>query len=609
MIDVPAPSLPPGVDPASWLRTGPPAEVAAYLQEENRYTAAVLEHLAPLRRRLREELDQRVTQLIPPPTEREFASPDGAHVAALTLAGGDERSALRVGPNGSEPELSVPGATSFAWGGDRWLVYAVEGSARRPARVFRARREAGGWREELLLDEPDLRQSVRVRESRCGRLVFVVSEGRESTGAHVVRRGGDGTAPLQCLRARVPGVRFDVESDGAGFIYRTNDGASLRRVERCEPGTPAVTLVPEHAAAFLAKVLVFRSSLALLYREAGSDVLRLQPGPALSAESFGLSGPIELELDESSDFAGPEVSLEVRSPTTPTSRWAVDLQTGAARRVDALELRGFAPGSLRAQRLEALGADGVRIPVTVVRGSDARGPQPTVLFVYGAYGASLPASFSEARLSLLARGVTVAFAHVRGGGEGGPAWHAAGRRLRKWATFIDLISVAEHLVSAGLAEPGKLALWGVSAGGLAAAVASRLRPELLCGVVLEHPFVDVLGTMSDPTLPLTGLEYPEWGDPADPAVRKYMESYDPCLHTEGQLHPHVLVFTGMQDYRVPYWAPARWALDLRRRGRGPGRVLLRTELSGGHVPDAETSLERLALVHAFLLELFGKAHF
>ncbi len=594
--------MPPKVDAFRWLREGPREEVLAYLEEENRYLADVLADGAPLQRQLLAEFAARLPapEPEPEPAPAPRLSPSGALAATLELIGADERGVLRVAARAA---LEVEAATSFAWCSDTSLLFVIEGAARRPAQVFRASLRDGAWERELLFEERDGRFAVRVFESRCGGYALVVSESRESCEAWALPRAApDG--PLRCVKARVHGVRFEVDCDGDGLLFLTNDGAPLRRLEREREGQAPGLLVPEHPSAVLAKCLAFRRARVLLYREQGSAFLRVQrsDGSTFDVRDFGVSPPVQLALDEASDFDGDEAFVVVDSPTAPWVRCAVSLSTGGVRQEETLpvDLGGL---TLQCEQRHAPGADGVEIPVTLVRAAGQAGPAPTVLSVYGAYGARLPMTFSVGQLSLLQRGVTLAFAHVRGGGELGPAWHAAGRRLRKWTTFIDLVSAAEWLVSSGVTAPAALALWGTSAGGLAAAVACRLRPALFCGVALEVPFVDVLGTMLDPSLPLTELEYGEWGDPRDPEVRRYIASYDPTLNLGGP-HPHVLLLTGVKDHRVPFWGPAAWAVGLRQRGSGPGQVLLRCELEGGHgTTDASAENERLALIYAFFLQV------
>jgi oligopeptidase B len=226
---------------------------------------------------------------------------------------------------------------------------------------------------------------------------------------------------------------------------------------------------------------------------------------------------------------------------------------------------------------------------------------------YGAYGYPLGTNFSYSRLSLLERGVSYAIAHVRGGGELGKQWHEGGRMLHKRNTFSDFIAAAERLVAAGYTSPRRLAIQGRSAGGLLIGAVLNMRPDLFAAAHAAVPFVDALGTMLDPTIPLTTFEYEEWGDPRDPEVYSYIKSYSPYDNVAAREYPDILITSGLNDPRVHYWEPAKWAARL--RAGGARRVLLKTNMEAGH-GGASRRYQRykeLAFEHAFVIDRVGKA--
>jgi len=250
------------------------------------------------------------------------------------------------------------------------------------------------------------------------------------------------------------------------------------------------------------------------------------------------------------------------------------------------------------------------VPISLIAPRDAPrdGSSPLLLAGYGAYGIPYPVTFSSSRLSLLERGVTVAIAHVRGGGDLGKRWHDAGRMLAKRNTFTDFVACAEHLVAAGYSSPARLASQGGSAGGLLVGAAGNLRPDLFGAVVAEVPFVDCLTTIMDETLPLTVLEWEEWGNPVtDPAVYGYMRSYAPYDNVAPVPYPAMLVTAGLNDPRVSYWEPAKWAQKLRAVTTGDRPILLKVELGAGHMgPSGRYDVWRdEAFIHAFLLDVLA----
>jgi oligopeptidase B len=310
-----------------------------------------------------------------------------------------------------------------------------------------------------------------------------------------------------------------------------------------------------------------------------------------------------LELDS------PFVRFGYSSMTTPSSVYDYERDTRKRilRKRDSV-IGEFEPSDYVTERLYATARDGERVPISLVYRRDTGGDlaaRPLLLYGYGSYGASMDPFFSTARLSLLDRGFVYAIAHIRGGEELGRRWYEDGKLLRKKNTFNDFIDCAEYLVESGRADPDRLFAMGGSAGGLLMGVIVNDRPELWRGVVAAVPFVDVVTTMLDPTIPLTTSEYDEWGDPNDRAYFDYMLSYSPYDNVLGADYPALLVTTGLHDSQVQYWEPAKWVARLRDRNTGSEQILLHVNMDAGHGGQSGRfrRFKETAMEYAFLLAL------
>jgi oligopeptidase B len=300
------------------------------------------------------------------------------------------------------------------------------------------------------------------------------------------------------------------------------------------------------------------------------------------------------------------------SLVTPNSVVDYDLQqqTWTLRKQTRVE-GGYDRSQYHSERLLATASDGTAVPISLVsRGPLERDrPRPIFLSGYGAYGLTYDPAFSPNTLSLLDRGVIVAIAHVRGGEEMGRPWYEAGRRLAKRTSFTDFIACAEHLIAEGFTTPNQLVINGGSAGGLLIGAVINLRPDLFLAALAEVPFVDVINTMLDPSLPLTVIEYDEWGNPSDPETYAYIRSYSPYDNVEAKEYPHLLITAGLNDPRVAYWEPAKWAAKLRATKTDQNRLLLRTNMDAGHggASGRYDSLRETAFKYAFVLDVLGLA--
>jgi oligopeptidase B len=272
-------------------------------------------------------------------------------------------------------------------------------------------------------------------------------------------------------------------------------------------------------------------------------------------------------------------------------------------------LGGFDPANYVTERLHATAPDGIKVPISIVyrKGLPRDGSRPLLLSGYGSYGASRDPSFDSERLSLLDRGFAFAIAHIRGGQEHGRGWYEDGKLLKKKNTFIDFIACADYLIREGYTRADRLFAQGGSAGGLLMGAIINMRPDLFKGVVAAVPFVDVVTTMLDPSIPLTTSEYDEWGNPADRIYFEYMLSYSPYDNVEAKAYPNLLVTTSLQDSQVQYWEPAKWVAKLRASKTDTNQLLLRTYMHGSHggVSGRYKRYEQTAFVYAFILDLMG----
>jgi oligopeptidase B len=370
-------------------------------------------------------------------------------------------------------------------------------------------------------------------------------------------------------------------------------------------------VVPYDDGVKLDGVEVFAGHLVLHERAGGLQRMRVM-------DATGTLAPVELPETVATihGWGNPQFDDHVlrfgyTSLVTPESVFDYDLEAGRRRLLKQQPvLGGYDPARYVTERLWAEAPDGTRVPVSVVRGVDVRpdGTNPALLYGYGSYEHSVDPTFSSARLSLLERGFVFAIAHIRGGGEMGRQWYEDGKLLRKRNTFEDFVAVGRMLVESGWTAPPRLVARGGSAGGLLMGAVLNLAPELFGAVVAEVPFVDCLTTILDESLPLTVIEWEEWGNPgADPEVYRYMKSYSPYDNVAALPYPPVLATAGLNDPRVSYWEPAKWVLRLRERSTSGAPVLLKTELGAGHMGPSGRydAWKDEAVVLAFIVDRLG----
>ncbi|HMI51505.1 MAG TPA: S9 family peptidase [Candidatus Saccharimonadales bacterium] len=519
--------------------------------------------------------------------------------------------------------------TSVAWGADnKTLFYTVEDQVtKRSHRLFR---HVLGSREpdELVMEEPDERFRLHLERTRSGVFLLLTIVSHTTSEIHFLA-ANEPAGKFKCIAAREDAHEYyadhhpgpEGDASGGVFYIRTNSGGRtfcLMVAPVAEPDRKFWReMVPNRPAVMLASVDAFKDHLVLLEREGGLPFLRIASLPATPQGVPAASHRIEFSepaynasLGANREFATDQVRYEYQSFVTPRS--VFDYNVRSRERILRKQqpvLGGYNPAEYASERLHAVAADGTKIPVSVVHRRDAAldGSAPVLLYGYGSYGISIPVNFSSNRLSLLDRGVIYAVAHIRGGGELGKPWHDAGRMQQKMNTFTDFIAAAEYLIAEKYTSPDRLVVEGGSAGGLLMGAVTNLRPDLFRAVISHVPFVDVLNTMLDASLPLTVGEYEEWGNPQNAADYFLMKSYCPYTNLRRTEYPALLVKTGLNDSQVMYWEPAKYVAKLRTLKTDARPLLFKVNMGAGHggASGRYDYLREIALDYAFLLSQLG----
>ncbi|MBZ0101426.1 MAG: S9 family peptidase [Thermoanaerobaculia bacterium] len=485
-------------------------------------------------------------------------------------------------------EESVPEVTSVAWAADgRSLFYVVEDDAKRPHRLWRWALDSG--ERTLVHEEGDERFGVSVERSRSGAWIFATSASHTASEVRLIDPGAPAATP-RLVAPRRAGHEYYLEHSGERLFVRSNRAGgnfALFETRAADPAETGWKVVRSHdPQAMLEEVDAFARHLVLSERAGGLmrfRVLDLASGgdhlvtlPEVAYVARGAENEV---------FDTDRFRYHYESPKTPASVFDYRIADRTSELLKRDVIPGFDPAVWELSRIEAPAKDGVRVPLTVVhrRGLVPDGTHRALLRGYGSYGYAYPTGFDTNAVSLLERGFVLATAHVRGGGELGKAWHEQGRMAAKMNTFTDFIACAEELVRRGYTSPARLAITGGSAGGLLMGAVTNLRPDLF-GVVLSYvPFVDVINTMLDTSLPLTVGEFEEWGNPAVEEQYRWMIAYSPYENLAVKAYPAMLVRTSFHDSQVMYWEPAKYVARLRSLKTDGNPLLFRINLdAGGH---------------------------
>lgn len=634
-------------DPYAWLRDKPNPEVAAYLEAENAYTAAVMKPTEPFQDALFSELLSHVkeTDLSVPYREGDWLyyfrtekgkqyriycrkkHPDGPEQVTLdlnALAKGQKFMALgryAVSDDGNLLAYStdntgfrqytlfikdlranalwperIEKTTSAVWAADNMtLFYAVEDSAKRPYRVYRHRLLEPQSADALVYEEKDERFSVRIERTRS-RTWLVLSAGSHTTSEARVLKADAPTGAWAVVAPREQEHEYELDHRGDGFYIRTNSGGRNFRLVTAPVASPGRAnwkeIVPHRVDVLLEDADLFANHLVLHERANGLPRLTITNLATNASHALAFPEPLYAVFAETNRVFETNVfRYGYESPLTPKSVFDYDMDAKKGTLLKEVEVPGYDRSLYASERLWATAPDGAKIPISVVwraKMADGKvrtlesGPFPVLLGGYGSYGIVIPETFNPNRLPLLDRGVAVAFAHVRGGAEMGTTWHDDGKMLKKKNTFTDFVASAEFLVSRKIAAKDRLVISGGSAGGLLVGAVTNMRPDLFHAVVAHVPFVDVLNTMSDPTLPLTVGEYEEWGNPEKKSEYDYIKSYSPYDNLRKGAYPAMLVMTSFNDSQVFYHEPAKYVARLRTLKTDSNPLLLKTNMAAGH---------------------------
>jgi oligopeptidase B len=546
------------------------------------------------------------------------ASDDGRYIAYSLDVTGFREYTLHV--RNLETGVVLPDridkVSSAAWSADSSvLFYVTEDEAKRAYRLWRHRLGAPG--DDLLYEETDELFRVHVTRSRSDEFLFASS--RSFTTSEVRYLRADTPAlPWKVLRAREHDHEYDVDHGGDVFFVRTNAGGRrnfrLVTVPVADPRPEQWTeLVAHREEVMLEDVDVFAGHYVVTEREDG--LLRLRVTDRRTGEVHDVEFP-EPTYDLSSEpnlvYATSVYRFRYQSFVTPSSVFDYEMRERRRRLLKQTEVRGYDRTRYRSERLHATADDGTRIPISLVSRADTPrdGSGALLLAGYGAYGLSYPVTFSSSRLSLLDRGVSFAIAHVRGGGEMGKRWHDAGRMLAKRNTFTDFIASADFLIAQGVTGRDRLVIEGGSAGGLLIGAVLNERADVCAAAILRVPFVDVINTMLDESLPLTVGEFEEWGNPKIEEQYEYMKTYCPYTNIAVRDYPAMLVRTSLNDSQVMYWEPAKYVAKLRATVPGdPARPLLfKINLDAGHggASGRYDALREAAFDFAYVLSRLGR---
>jgi oligopeptidase B len=656
------------IDNYFWLRDKTNPEVIKYLESENEYTNAVMKPLEPLREKLYSEILSHVkeTDLSVPyrlddyfyytrtekgkqytiycrkkgsldaPEEilldgNELAaghsyfaignfsvSPSHKLLAFSTNTTGDETYTLQVKDltTGKLLPDSIPDTYySMAWAADnKTIFYTVLDAAKRPYKVFR--HELGSTKDTLVYHEQDARFNLRLDKTKSREYILIEIHSSLTSETRFIRAGHPQDT-FEPILPRRQDVEYTVSHHGDWFYVTTNDGAKTFRLMRVPVKNPSKSdweeVIPQRPAVTLLGTDSFATHLLIVERDNGLVRLRVRSFQDGSEYYVDFSEPVySVFPSQNVEYNTNLLRFNYTSLITPSSVYDFDMVTRKRDLKKQQEvLGGYDPAQYSSERVYAAAADGVKVPISLVyrKGTAFDGKAPMLLYAYGSYGIPTEPTFNSDRLSLLNRGFIYAIAHIRGGGDMGRPWHDDGKLLYKRNTFTDFIATADYLVQHKYTSQDRLAIMGGSAGGLLMGAVTNMRPDLFRAVIAKVPFVDVLNTMLDPTLPLTVTEYEEWGNPEERKFYSYMRTYSPYDNVEPKRYPIMLVTGGLNDPRVSYWEPAKWVAKLRATKKDDNILLLKMNMGAGHGgPSGRYErMKETAFDYAFILNAFGMA--
>jgi oligopeptidase B len=654
-------------DPYFWLREKDNPGVLDHLKAENAYTAAVMAPFKPFEDALYKELLGRIkqTDVSVPYRQRGYwlyhrteegkqyrilcrkkarldapeevvldvnklaegqkfmalgafdYSDDNALLAYSTDVSGsrDYDFHLKNLATGKEIKTPIGKVADLAWAADNnTLFYVTEDDAKRSYRLWRY--TLGEKDPALIYEEKDELFEVGIGRSHDRKFLFAGSASSRTTEFRFLPADHP-KGEFQLIAPRRDEIEYYPEHRDGLFYLRTNDGAKEFRVMAAPVATPGVEHWKQFQAGSASVKIedfeLFAHYAVIVEREAGLTRFRVQFSHSKKEGIISMpEAAYDAALDENPEFDAESFRFSYESPVTPPSVFECRFDGGERKLLKRTEvLGGYDPERYMVERVQVTAADGTRIPLDIVRKKDVPldGNAPCWLYGYGSYGISIDPSFSSQRLSLLDRGVIFALAHIRGGGEMGEAWHEGARMMTKKNTFTDFIACGDYLVANHYTAHDRMVIEGGSAGGLLLGAVLNLRPDFCKAAVMVVPFVDVLNTMSDATLPLTTGEYIEWGNPNKKDAYDYIKSYSPYDNLAAKDYPAILLMTSLNDSQVPYWEPAKYAAKLRTLKTDKNPLLFKINLDAGHggASGRYDRLREIAFQYTFGLAILGLA--
>ncbi|HEX9084384.1 MAG TPA: S9 family peptidase [Gemmatimonadaceae bacterium] len=653
-----------------WIREKTNPDVISYLNAENAYTAAKMKHTEALQQKLYDEMLSRIkeTDVSVPYRENGYlywnatekgksyatfmrrraaaGSPDEVVLDANALAVGKKFSQvgdLQVSPGGSRAaylhdttalrvytlyvkELRtgqllgdsisrvVP---SIAWANDTVFFYQKADSARRADAVWRHVLGTPQSRDVEVFHESDVLDNVGVGRTKSNRYIVISDDGFTSSESRVIPTANPFAAPI-VVAPRRANVEYQLDHIDGAFLLTTNENArnfKVMRVADDKVGTGQWTeFIPTSDSVFIEYLEPFKNNLVVVQRSGGLRRLRVIdlktrhapfyitfPEPAYAVNPTG-----------NAEFDSDTLRFNYQSMVTPSSTYDYAMSTRQRVLKKRVEVPGFDASRYEVRRFMVTARDGALVPVSMIvlrNGWKQDGTHPLLLYAYGSYGATTEATFNSSVLSLVDRGFAYAIAHIRGGQEMGRQWYDDGKMMKKKNTFFDYIDVADYLEKQSYTSKDKMIANGGSAGGLLMGAITNMRPDLFHAVVADVPFVDVINTMMDASIPLTAQEWQQWGDPHIADQYAYMKTYSPYDNVERKAYPWMLVTTSLNDSQVGYWEPAKWVAKLRALKTDTNPLYIKINMAGGHGGSSGRYdvLRERAFRYAFMLDAVGMA--
>ncbi len=555
-------------------------------------------------------------------------SPDGKRLAYSLDETGYRDFQLQVRDLGSGKDLpwKAPRTDGAVWAADSATVFYITSNAARRRNQLWRHRVGSTSPDALVFDEKDELYNLELERTADGRYLLLKSFAKDTTELRILPADKP-LAAWAVLLPRKSGIEYAAEHREGQLYLRINDrGPNFRLVALPMPRNLSVSaaqlakareLLPQRDDAMLERVALFKRYMVVQLREGGSVRLRVFDLAHSEAQPRDISfseAAYTAQIGENREFDSDTLRLNFGSMTTPASVYDYALNDGKLTLRKQQPVIGYDASKYESKRLWATAKDGTRVPISLIyakafRSEGGEGPRPLLLRGYGSYGIPSDPRFNANDLSLLDRGVVVAVAHIRGGGDLGRRWYLDGKLSKKMNTFTDFIACAEALIQQGWTQPDKLIINGGSAGGLLMGAVTNLRPDLFKAVVAEVPFVDVINTMLDETIPLTTEEFIEWGNPKIAEQYAWMRAYSPYDNLKRGAFPAILTRTGINDSQVPYWEPAKYVARLRTLKTDSNPLLFDINLNAGHggASGRFDALKERAKVYAFMLRMWGMA--